>query len=453
MRTKKTLTATAAAALCLATTPSIAGGRPDLVLAALESGRAHVPDELLVQYKAGASRADFRAVRAKSRATDLETLRADRIGRLMRMKLRGGESIANAIRRLERDPAVEFAETNWIYTHDAASNDPHYADGSLWGMQGAATSPANIYGSGAADAWAEDKQDCGDVWVGIIDEGYMYAHADLAANAGRNPAEDGGVAGVDDDGNGRIDDTYGWDFAGNNKTVFDGVMDDHGTHVAGAIGAVGGNGTGVAGVCWSVKLISAKFLGAFGGATANAVKAIDYLTDLKTRHSLNLVATNNSWGGGYSQALRNAIARAGNADILFIAAAGDPAADCDVSRCYPADYPEPNVISVASITSIGGLSSFSNFGAATVHLGAPGSAIWSTVPKRQGLFQIVSGYANYSGASMATPHVTGAAALYKARNPNASAADVTAAILNSAVPTPSLAGVTITGGRLGVSGI
>jgi subtilisin family serine protease len=294
------------------------------------------------------------------------------------------------------------------------------------------------------------------VWVGIIDEGYMYTHEDLAPNAGTNPGEIAGN-GVDDDGNGYVDDVYGWDFAGNNNTVFDGVNDDHGTHVAGTIGAVGGNGKGVAGVCWSVKLIDAKFLGTNGGTTANAIKAVDYLTDLKTRHAINLVATNNSWGGGgFSQALQDAITRAGNAEILFVAAAGNGGTDGvgdnnDATPSYPASYPNANVIAVASITSSGARSSFSNYGATSVDLGAPGSGIYSTLPKKS-RGTIVSSYGSYSGTSMATPHVTGAAALYAANHPGATAAQIKAAILGSTVPTDSLAGKTVTGGRLNVSG-
>jgi len=294
------------------------------------------------------------------------------------------------------------------------------------------------------------------VWIGIIDEGYMYSHEDLAGNAGTNAGEIAGN-GKDDDGNGYVDDVYGWDFAGGDNTVFDGTGDDHGTHVAGTIGAVGGNGAGVAGVCWNVRLMSAKFLGTRGGTTANAVKAVDYFTDLKARHGLNFVATNNSWGGGgYSQALFDAIQRANAANILFVAAAGNGGTDGvgdnnDVTPSYPASYASANVISVASTTSTGAKSSFSNYGATSVDLGAPGSSIYSTLPKSS-KGKVISGYGAYSGTSMATPHVTGAVALYAASHPGASAAQIKAAILGSAVPTPSLSGITTTGGRLDVSG-
>ena len=422
-----------------------------------QSGEARsASNEVIVKFRSGAS--------ASGRAAALQAAGASVVERISTAAMRAagddegltvvrtGLSVNAAIGQLQRFGDVEYAEPNYTYTHFATSNDTYYTNGSLWGMYGDASSPANQFGIQAAEAWAAGKTSCSTVWVGIIDEGYMYTHEDLAANAGANPGEVAGN-GVDDDGNGYVDDVYGWDFAGGNNSVFDGSTDDHGTHVAGTIGGVGGNGKGVAGVCWSVKLINAKFLGRNGGTTANAVKSVDYMTDLKTRHGINLVATSNSWGGGgFSQALQDAIGRANNANILFIAAAGNSTYNCDTSTsCYPAEYPNANVIAVASITSSGAISSFSNYGATTIDIGAPGSGIWSTVPASS-KGQVVSSYASYSGTSMATPHVSGAAALYAANHPGSSAATIKSAILSSAVPTASLSGKTVTGGRLNVSG-
>jgi len=444
-----------ALAACFAL-PAQAQGRPDLVAASLKD-RPHVAGELLVLFRAGAGDATkenaLRGLGARLHdELRLAHQRQDGKGDLHLVKLPPGLAVAAAMRGLERDANVDFAEPNWIYSHQATSNDTYYTNGSLWGMYGDASSPANAFGSQAAEAWARGNT-CGQspVYVGIIDEGYMTSHPDLAPNVGTNPGEIAGN-GIDDDGNGYVDDVHGWDFAGNDSTVFDGVNDDHGSHVAGTIGGVGGNSQGVAGVCWSVKLISAKFLGNQGGTTANAVKAVDYLTDLKTRHGLNLVASNNSWGGGgFSQALADAIARAGAAQILFVAAAGNSAVNNDSSPHYPSSYANANIIAVASITSSGAMSSFSNYGASSVDLGAPGSGIWSTVPvKSRG--KVAAGYASYSGTSMATPHVTGGAAMYASSRSGLTAAQIKSAILGSVVQTPSLAGKTVTGGRLNVSG-
>lgn len=221
---------------------------------------------------------------------------------------------------------------------------------------------------------------------------------------------------------------------------------DHGTHVAGTIGAVGGNGKGVAGVCWSVKLISAKFLGRAGGTTANAIKAIDYLTDLKTRHGLNLAATNNSWGGGgFSQGLYDAIERANP----ISSSSPRPVTGDRMAWATTTTRPHTTLpaTTTAAITSSGAKSAFSNYGSTSVDLGAPGSGIYSTLPGKNNS----SKYGSYSGTSMATPHVTGAATLYAASHPLESAAQIKAALLGSAVPTASLAGKCVTGGRLDVS--
>ena len=348
MRSSKSTILAVAIGAAIVSGTTVAGGRSAEVLAAIEAGRAqYATGELIIQYAAGATAADRDAIRRGLGAHRLESLRDG----VDLVKVPVGLSIANAIRAIDGDPAVAFAEPNWVYTHSATSNDTYYTNGSLWGMYGASTSPANQFGSGAAVAWAGGKTNCSNAIVGIIDEGYMFSHTDLAANAFKNPGEIDGN-GRDDDGNGLVDDVYGWDFDGNNNTVFDGVGDDHGTHVAGTIGGKGGNGAGVAGVCWDVKLMGAKFLGSRGGTTANAVKAVDYFTDLKVRQGLNIVATNNSWGGGgFSQALADAIERANQQGILFVAAAGNDAFNRDTTSTSRASCSWPRRAMTRSIAT------------------------------------------------------------------------------------------------------
>ena len=442
------LAALSASGLALAA-PAVAAPAP---AASPVAAAAAAPDELVVGYVAGASPAAQERARGRAGAARVERVvpaRADR-AEVELVRLPAGKAREAAVRELESDPAVAYAEPNWTYTHQAAAADPFVTDGRLWGVYGDAASTAkqtNQYGSQAAEAWARGNTGSSSVYVGVIDEGIQFSHPDLDANVWKNPFDP--VDGRDNDGNGYVDDVRGYDFANGDNGVYDGgnrgSLDDHGTHVSGTIAGEANNGQGVAGVTWSTQLISGKFLGRNGGSLAAAVKAVDYFTDLKTRHGLNVVATNNSWGGGgYSQALFDAIKRADGAGILFVAAAGNSGTNNDTTASYPSGYDLANVIAVAAIDKNGGLASFSQYGATTVDIGAPGVDVWSTTA--------FNTYSSYNGTSMATPHVTGAAALYAASHPGASAATIKAAILSSAVATPSLTGKTLTGGRLNASG-
>jgi len=337
-----------------------------------------------------------------------------------------GASIGAVRDYLSQNVFVAAFEQDAIGWFEVASNDPK--SGQLWGL-------SQI---DAQEAWSLSTGSRS-VVVAVIDTGVDYTHIDLAANIWTNPGEIAGN-GIDDDGNGFIDDVHGYDFANRDGNP----MDDngHGTHVAGTIAAVGNNSVGVTGVNWSSSIMCLKFLGADGsGYLSDAVAAINYATMMRTIYGVNVRVDNNSWGGaGTSQALDNAIRASNDAGILFVAAAGNDKSNNDVSSHYPANAASPNVISVAACDRNDNLASFSNYGAVSVDIAAPGVSIYSTVPGNR--------YAIYSGTSMAAPHVAGVAALAWALNPDATVAEVRAAILDGADPVASLAGKVASGGRL-----
>src|SRR6266550_3945083 len=344
---------------------------------------------------------------------------------------------ARVLAALRRDPRVRYAERNVRFHADQTPDDPSF--GQLWGLENVGQAVSGVTGTPDADidapeAWSVTTGSP-DVTVGIIDTGVDYMHPDLASNIWINPGENCAGCrndGIDNDGNGYVDDWHGWDFINNDNDPFD--DNGHGTHVAGTIGAVGDNGNGVAGVSWSVRLMPLKFLGANGaGDAADAVRAVLYAT------SMGAVVTNNSWGGDeYSQALADAIAQADAHGSLFVAAAGNSLSDNDLTANYPSNYDLPNVVAVAATTNRDARAWFSNYGLKSVDLGAPGASILSTWPG--------GSYRYLDGTSMAAPHVTGAVALTSAAFPTASAEGIKALLLRTVDPNASLAGRTSTGG-------
>ena len=319
-------------------------------------------------------------------------------------------------------------------TQATTPNDTRFSE--LWGL-------TNIR---APLAW-ETKHDS-PVVVAIIDTGVDYTHEDLKANMWRNPGESGSgkeTNGQDDDGNGIKDDVFGAKFANGIGSGDPKDDNEHGTHCAGTIGAVGNNGTGVVGVDWKIQIMALKFLDANGsGATNDAVRCIDYAIAQKNK-GVNIKVLSNSWGGGgNSQALQDAITRAEQAGLLFVAAAGNEFENNDVKPNFPSNYPNENILAVAAIDIAEQKPAFSNFGATTVDIGAPGVGILSSIPN--------NGYEKLSGTSMATPHVAGAAALVlaHAEHQTKSAAEVKNLLMQKARPLASLSGKCVTGGTLDI---
>ncbi|RUL83405.1 S8 family peptidase, partial [Tautonia sociabilis] len=342
-----------------------------------------------------------------------------------------------------RDPAVLYAEPDYLISAAVAPNDPRFPE--QWGLSNPASSVATT-GSlpidadiDATTAWQTSTGNRS-VVVAVLDSGVDYAHPDLAANIWTNRGEVPGN-GIDDDNNGYVDDIRGWDFVNRDNDPRD--DNSHGTHVAGTIGAVGDNGAGISGVAWRVSLMPLKVLDRNGnGSISSAIDAISYA------YRNGAVISNISWGGTqYSQALRDVIETAGaSTGHLVVAASGNSGRALDAPgspRFYPASYDLPNIVSVAASDRSDQRASFSNFGQVSVDLAAPGVDILSTTPG--------GAYSFKSGTSMAAPHVTGAAALLKAIDPTLDAQKLASALIGSADRLPSLAGTSVSGGRLNVA--
>jgi len=310
-------------------------------------------------------------------------------------------------------------------------NDPRIND--QWGLQSISSYQAWQYGTGSKN-----------VVVAVIDSGIDLTNQDLKNNLWVNPGEIAGD-GIDNENNGYIDDVNGWNFANNNNDVQDRY--GHGTHVAGIIGAEGANGLGVTGINWNVSLMALKFMDDKGvGDTGGAIRAMDYIGMMKNTYGVNVVVANASWGGGtgFSNMLYGAINRLNDSGVVLTVAAGNSGSDNNITLRYPSCYDSDNIISVGALSKYDGVSlvGFSNYGASTVDLAAPGSMILSTIP--------YNNYGYLSGTSMAAPMVAGAVALLKSIKSSLTVSEVKAAIFGSVDKIPELFGKVATGGKLNV---
>ncbi len=425
------LTAVLAAMGCLAATSANAA-KPEAV-----------PGELVVRLKGVSSAGRVQAAvigalqdqMGSGAVVDIEAFQTDTS--LHKIVLGDAKNTRQAILALSSRPEVEIAEPNYIYrmigdaesdipNTAAAPNDPELTR--LWGMfntgQVDSSGQAGKEGSdiGVFPLWQKGITGSKSVLVAVIDTGMDLTHPDLKDNLYTNPKEIAGN-GKDDDSNGFVDDVHGWNFAtGSNNPNDD---QDHGSHVSGTIGAKGNNGVGVVGVNWNVSILPVKFLDANGsGSLANAVESINYARKMKVK------IMSNSWGGGgFSQTMLKAIQDAKKDGILFVAAAGNDGSSNDTSPTYPASYVSDNVLAVAAIDNQEQLASFSNYGK-SVHVAAPGVRVYSTV--KGGL------YNTFSGTSMATPHVSGVAALLLSKEPGLTYAQVKDRLIKTSVPVSSL---------------
>jgi hypothetical protein len=333
------------------------------------------------------------------------------------------------IKRLLRVAKRLSCEPNWEARISLIPNDQYYS--SLYSVN-------QLH---LTEAW--DKSTGSDsIVVGVIDTGIDYNHPDLAANMWINPGEIADNS-IDDDSNGYVDDIHGVDRINIDSDPID--DQSHGTHVAGTIGAIGNNSIGIAGIAWNVKQIGCKAFNAAGmGSIATVISCINYLVNLKKNHGINIVATNNSYGGfPYSVGMFNAIAASRDANMVFVAGAGNNGTNNDSAPFYPASYQISNVISVAANDSSKNKANFSNFGVTSVDISAPGVSVLSTIPGS-------NQYAWFNGTSMATPHVTGAVALLMAYCETCNYSQAIDSIINSGTEVAGLAGTSVSGAILNV---
>jgi thermitase len=404
--------------------------------AAQKAADPWVPGELLVKFKNGPGSA---MAREANRAIGADVLEDLGDPQWQRVRLPQGMSTETAIAKYRDLREVEFAQPNFYYHLLATPNDPLYTNAGMWGLGKISAPSAWDLSTGSAN-----------VVVADIDTGMLYTHQDLAANAWVNPGEIPNN-GIDDDGDGFIDDVNGWDFFYNDSNPIDDAG-GHGTHTAGTIGAVGNNAFGVVGVNWNIKIMAVKIYSPAGTDSTSAmlVNAYAYIRMMKLR-GVNIRATNNSYGNcgeacGYDQATKDGIDAMGEAGIISVFAAGNDNNNNDTNPApsYPSVYTSPSIIAVAASTSTDAKASFSSYGLTSVDLAARGLGVLSTYNSS------TTATATLSGTSMATPHVTGAVALLSAYNPNLSAASLKATILNTVDPLPAWTTLVKTGGRLNV---